>query len=82
MTPGGDTTVRLPEADRGRFRLLQAYEDAVAYRTARLATPCLNCGPQRCDEHAVDASLIAAYRRAAAVSCRAIPARSAVICSS
>jgi hypothetical protein len=45
---------------------MQAYEDAIAYRTGRLAVPCPDCCAERCDEHAVDLNLIAAYRRAAA----------------
>lgn len=52
----------LAPAGRARFQHLQALQDAIAYRTARLATPCPNCGPQRCDDHATDTVLIAAYR--------------------
>ena len=46
-----------------RFRELQALEDAVNYRMARLAVPCVRCQPAaaggRCDEHACDVALIA-----------------------
>jgi hypothetical protein len=52
-----------------RFRELQALEDAVNYRMARLAVPCVRCKPAaaggRCDEHACDVALIAGYLRAA-----------------
>jgi hypothetical protein len=50
------------------FSRLQALEDAICYRTARLAEPCPGCGPDdesRCDEHACDVTLIATYRQAA-----------------
>jgi len=52
--------------DPRTFQRLQALEDAICYRTARLAEPCGACGPAdetRCDEHACDLSLIAAYQR-------------------
>lgn len=52
-----------------RFRQLQALEDAVNYRLARLAVPCVRCKPAaaggRCDEHACDVALIAGYLQAA-----------------
>jgi hypothetical protein len=51
-------------AERACFLRLQALEDAIAYRLARLAAPCPGCGPQHCDDHAVDVTLIAAYREA------------------
>jgi hypothetical protein len=57
---------RLAPAERARFQHLQALEDAIAYRTARLAAPCPHCGPDRCDDHATDTGLIAAYRLTAA----------------
>jgi hypothetical protein len=66
MTASQQTGAGLAPAERARFQRLQAYEDAIAYRTARLATPCPKCSQDRCDEHAIDADLIAAYRRAAA----------------
>src|SRR5262249_35858572 len=53
-------------SDSSSFQRLQALEDAICYRTARLAEPCGACGPTgetRCDEHACDLSLIAAYHR-------------------
>jgi hypothetical protein len=58
----------LAPADRARFQHLQALEDAIAYRTARLTAPCPHCGPQRCDDHATDTALIAAYQQAAALA--------------
>jgi hypothetical protein len=74
MTHGTDTAPGITEADRARFLQMQAYEDAVAYRSARLAIPCPGCGQDRCDEHAVDASLIGWYRQAAAERGQAIAA--------
>jgi len=67
---------RSPAARRGRgvpqqhrYRLLQALEDAISYRQARLTDPCADCGPSpldaRCAEHACDLALIAGYRQAA-----------------
>ena len=53
-------------AERARFQQAQAYEDAVAYRRARLVLPCTNCGLVRCDDHAADADLISRYLLAAA----------------
>lgn len=54
--------------DRGRFQRLQALEDAIAYRRARLSAPCAECeaaGPGRkCLDHARDADLIAEYLQA------------------
>jgi hypothetical protein len=56
----------LAPAERDRLTQAQAYEDAIAYRHARLSAPCPNCGPARCDEHATDADLITWYRSRAA----------------
>jgi hypothetical protein len=54
--------------NRCRFQRIQALEDAIAYRTARVAAPCSNCvaaGPgSRCDDHDRDLELIAGYERA------------------
>jgi hypothetical protein len=59
-----------------RFRELQALEDAVNYRLARLAVPCLHCQPAaaggRCDEHACDVALIAGYLQAAQATMAAL----------
>jgi hypothetical protein len=55
--------------DRESFQHLQALEDAIDYRTARLVLPCPSCSSDgadnKCDEHAVDVNLVAAYRRTA-----------------
>ncbi len=52
-------------AGRARFQHLQAVEDAIAYRRARVAAPCADCGQVpgggRCDDHACDLDLMAAY---------------------
>jgi hypothetical protein len=49
----------------GWFQRLQAFEDAIAYRRARVALPCPDCETappgQRCDDHARDLELIAEY---------------------
>jgi hypothetical protein len=66
MTTSQPTGPGLAPAERARFQQLQAYEDAIAYRTARLTGPCPHCNQNRCDEHAIDADLITAYRHAAA----------------
>jgi hypothetical protein len=54
---------RLSAADRDRLNQAQAYEDAIAYRRARLAGACPGCGTGRCDDHATDADLIASYQQ-------------------
>ena len=51
--------------ESGWFQRLQAFEDAVAYRRARIALPCPDCeaapSGQKCDDHARDLELIAEY---------------------
>jgi hypothetical protein len=62
MNPSPQNVAKSPS-----FRQLQAFEDAICYRSARLAEPCPGCGPDgesRCDEHACDVMLIAGYRQA------------------
>lgn len=58
-----------PAVSTTSFQRLQALDDAIAYRRARVAAPCPDCGPgsggHRCDDHACDMTLIAAYHRAA-----------------
>ena len=52
---------------------LQALEDAIAYRRARITAPCPDCtanGPM-CDDHACDLNLITAYQRTAITILRA-----------
>jgi hypothetical protein len=46
---------------------LQALEDAIAYRRARVTAPCPDCAArdQMCDDHACDLNLIVAYQRTA-----------------
>lgn len=46
------------------FQRLQALEDAIAYRRARVTNPCLDCRTapgRRCEDHARDLDLIAEY---------------------
>ncbi|HEY4851927.1 MAG TPA: hypothetical protein VII22_14110, partial [Streptosporangiaceae bacterium] len=53
--------------ERGWFQHLQALEDAIAYRRARVNGPCSDCtaSGRKCDDHACDLNLIAAYQRTA-----------------
>ncbi len=68
-TAPGARPLRFAVRERQRFRQLQALEDAVNYRLARLAVPCLRCKAVAaggwCDEHACDVALIAGYLQAA-----------------
>jgi hypothetical protein len=60
--------VTSPPAGPRRFMRLQALDDAIAYRAARVAEPCPECGPDaRCDDHACDADLVTAYQDTARV---------------
>ena len=55
----------LPPPGRPRsLTHLQAFDDAMNYRHARLAIYCPDCRPgTRCDDHACDIRLLQAYRR-------------------
>ncbi len=55
---------------RGRFQILQALEDAIAFRMARAAIPCLDCEDAggKCDDHACDVQLVASYRQTLAAA--------------
>jgi hypothetical protein len=45
-------------------RMLQAYEDAITFRTGRLSTPCPACtGPDKCAEHTENETLIWTYQQ-------------------
>jgi len=52
---------------RAECQHLQALEDAIAYRRARVNAPCPDCTADghMCDDHACDLDLIAAYQRTA-----------------
>jgi hypothetical protein len=52
---------------RAQCQRLQALEDAIAYRRARVSAPCPDCtaSGQKCDDHACDLNLIAVYQRTA-----------------
>src|SRR5216683_7365333 len=58
---------RIGRVERDWFQQLQALEDAIAYRRARAASPCPDCtaSGRKCDDHACDLDLIAAYQRTA-----------------
>jgi hypothetical protein len=52
--------------ERRLFQRLQALEDAITYRRARIAAPCPDCWPSpdsRCDDHCRDVELIREYLR-------------------
>ena len=61
----GSRALRFAVPERQRFRELQILEDAVNYRLARLAAPCRQCeraaAGSRCDDHAIDVTLVAGY---------------------
>ena len=63
-------------AVRAECQHLQALEDAIKYRQARVTAPCPGCTAdgQKCDDHACDLNLIAAYQRTAiAILCDGNP---------
>lgn len=46
-----------------KLATLQLLEDAIAFRTHRLNTPCPDCTPSRkCDDHACDVDLVERYQ--------------------
>lgn len=47
------------------FTELQGLDDAIAYRTTRLALPCPDCDEveDRCDDHSCDVLLLSGYQR-------------------
>ncbi len=60
------TAVSAPRQDSG-FQQMQALEDAICWRTGRLAAPCPDCAAAqdgRCDDHGRDVDLIAEYEQA------------------
>jgi hypothetical protein len=53
--------------DGGAVAQMQAYEDAICWRTGQLAAPCGECNSSAkvfCDQHAIDLHLIAGYKLA------------------
>lgn len=47
----------------GKLGTLQSLDDAIAFRSGRLARPCLDCtGWHKCTEHAFDQYLLEAYK--------------------
>jgi hypothetical protein len=58
---------RAGRVQRGWFQQLQALEDAIAYRRARVIAPCPDCtaSGRTCDDHACDLNLITAYQQTA-----------------
>jgi hypothetical protein len=73
-TPGSSQRHRsVSGVVQGWFQHLQALEDAIAYRRARVTVPCPDCGAaplgQKCDDHARDLELIAEYQASARHHC-------------
>jgi hypothetical protein len=68
--------------ERHLFQRMQAFEDAIDYRRARVAAPCADCataGPgERCDDHARDLELIDGYAQEVSRSARALDALAAI----
>jgi hypothetical protein len=66
-------------AGTASFQWPQALDDAIAYRRARVVAPCPDCDSglvvTRCDDHACDMMLIAAYHRVAQAAVRRSRAR-------
>jgi hypothetical protein len=62
---GHERSWRVGVPQRDQFQQLQALDDAIAWRRARIAAPCPDCEPgpdsRRCDDHACDVDLIVAY---------------------
>jgi hypothetical protein len=61
---------------RGWFQRLQALEDAIAYRRARVTAQCAACGPpsgRKCEDHARDLELIAEYQQTARAAMQDTP---------
>lgn len=53
--------------DGGLVTSMQAYEDAICWRTGKLAEPCPDCiegAEVWCTEHAIDLHLIVGYKLA------------------
>jgi hypothetical protein len=69
MSRGHDKPWRAGVPHRDQFQQLQALDDAIAWRQARIDAPCPDCEPgpdgPRCDDHACDVDLIAAYKQMA-----------------
>lgn len=62
-------------SERRQFRRMQAFEDAIAYRRARVTAACTDCAAQpgeRCDDHARDVELIDEYAQEIDRSARAL----------
>jgi hypothetical protein len=52
-----------PEVSAG-LAIMQALDDAIAFRRARLGAPCPGCGPAGpCPDHAADARLVTSYQQ-------------------
>jgi hypothetical protein len=76
---GGDdaVTATTGHIEQGWFQHLQALQDAIAYRRARVTAPCPDCtaSGHRCDDHACDLDLIADYQQTAMATLRDVPSR-------
>jgi hypothetical protein len=76
---GGDDamTATTGHIERRWFQHLQALEDAIAYRRARVTAPCPDCTAigHRCDDHACDLDLIADYQQTAMAALQDVPSQ-------
>ena len=60
------TAAATPAGIGGQFRQLQAFEDAIRYRRARILAPCGACTAApggRCEDHGRDLDLITEYQQ-------------------
>jgi hypothetical protein len=74
--PMMDELPRLAAETSVALHHLQGLDDAIAFRSARLAGRCADCPPGgRCADHASDERLIAAYRQRHAAALREFLAR-------
>jgi hypothetical protein len=83
VRPREGTTSRGQQSWRGgvpqrhQFQQLQALDDAIAWRRARIEAPCPACEPgpdgRRCDDHACDLDLIADYQQMAHATIQNLP---------
>jgi len=71
---GGAGRLAPPPSRPGSFAHLQALDDAMSYRAARVRAPCRRCRPCKpCDAHACDLNLLDAYREMAEAAVAALP---------
>jgi len=73
VTAGAGGLAPPPSRPRS-YAHLQALDDAISYRAARVRAPCRRCRPGKpCDAHACDLNLLDAYREMAQAAVAALP---------